>query len=83
MPRPVVPMADLPLAASRRRSSSMCQGMMTWARSLIFRRSRMLSPLASSPAISSRRRPGWMTTPLPMRPSVPGRTRPVGTSESL
>ena len=42
-----------------------------------------IDPLAVRVSISLSRAGGWITTPLPMTQSIPGRRIPVGTSESL
>ena len=56
---------------------------MTWARSLMWSRSPTSTPWAARVSISLSRAGGWITTPLPIDASIPGRRIPVGTSESL
>ena len=56
---------------------------MTWARSLMNSRPSARTPCAVSVSTSLISAGGWITTPLPITQSIPGRSRPVGTRESL
>ena len=84
MPRPVVPIAPLPEARSRITSSSWCSGRIK----VTFSAMRKLSgetatPCPRSRSISSSSAFGSSTTPLPMTDSLPCRTTPEGSSDSL
>src|SRR5579885_1896790 len=84
MPRPVVPIASLPRACSRSRSSAPCSGRIRAA----FSASRRLSGVTVMPSlprasISASSAQGSTTTPLPMIESLPGRTTPEGRRLSL
>src|SRR5579884_1570347 len=84
MPRLVVPMRVAAPSASRSASSSRCSGRISVAFSAIRSLSGVtLIPCLSSCAISSSSARGSTTTPLPMIESLPSRTTPDGSSESL
>ena len=84
MPRPVVPMRALPLAASRAWSSSGCKGRIRQAFSAMQKVSGVTStPIGRIASISSSRAQGSTTTPLPIIDSLPGRTTPEGSRLSL
>ena len=84
MPRPVVPIFAAPAASSRMRSRSWCSGRISGAFSAIIR---FFGPIATpcpfSFSISASSAQGSSTTPLPMTLSLPGRTIPDGSSDSL
>ncbi len=84
MPRLVVPIRPSPAELSRSESSSRWSGKMSVAFSAMRRLSReMPTPSFSILAISSAKAQGSITTPLPMTESLPLRTTPEGSSESL
>ena len=80
----VVPMASPPeTLAFIVRSSAMCQGKITWARSLIIRFLPTATPRPTSRSISSRMLGGLSTTPPVTTHCTPGVRMPLGMSESL
>src|SRR6185312_9857407 len=78
MPRPVVPIALLPAAASRALSTAMWYGMISGVAGLILTRERTSTPFASSSATSLISASGESTTPLPIRHSASSRRMPEG-----
>ena len=83
MPRIVVPMASPLVDSFSRRSSSKCQGKITWARVLTIRFLATSTPRLTRLSISCSRLAGLMTTPAAMTHCTSGRKMPLGTSESL
>ena len=84
MPRPVVPILAAPAASSRMRSRSWWSGRISGAFSAIIRFAGLIAtPWAASLSISASSAQGSTTTPLPMTLSLPGRTMPEGSSDSL
>ncbi len=84
MPRIVVPMfSPLEQLLSRIASSAMCQGKITWARSLSIRLSPTLMPRATSPSISCKMLAGLSTTPPVTTHCTRGLRMPLGMSDSL
>ncbi len=84
MPRPVVPSRVPEFDVSRKRSSSRWTGRISAAFSATTRVSGVTAtPLARICSISSISAQGSTTTPLPMTDSLPGRTTPEGSSDSL
>jgi hypothetical protein len=84
MPRLVVPIFSAEFEVSRKWSSSRCSGRIRVALSAMRRFSGLIAtPCVRSRAISSTRCQGSTTTPLPITESLPGRTMPEGSSESL
>src|SRR5882724_4385021 len=84
MPRPVVPIRPAPRASSRSRSSWPCSGRISGAFSATIRLSgEMATPWPRTVSISRNSAQGSTTTPLPMMPSLPGRTTPEGSRLSL
>ena len=79
MPRPVVPMAAVPRAASRARSSAAWYGRMSGHASLTRTRSAAGTPHSASMRISSTRAVGDSTTPCPIRHCTPSCITPEGT----
>ena len=77
MPRPVVPILELPRKRSVTLSSVRLYGVMTWAEPLTTSRD-VSTPRASSPSISSKSTPRSITTPLPMTGVQPGVRMPDG-----
>src|SRR5690606_14260309 len=78
MPRPVVPMANGPLARSRALSSATCDERISGHAGETRSRSATGTPRATSPAISFASASSDTTTPLPMRLSTPSRRIPDG-----
>src|SRR4051812_9831388 len=84
MPRLVVPIRWVLFADSRASSSSRCKGRISAAFSATSRLSGdTLTPSARTRSTSSANAHGSTTTPLPMTASLPGRTTPEGSSDSL
>ena len=84
MPRPVVPIFAAPAASSRMRSRSWCSGRIKGVFSAIIRfAGEIATPCAASLPISAISAHGSSTTPLPITLSLPGRTIPDGSSDSL
>jgi hypothetical protein len=84
MPRPVVPIFATVVCASRPRSSSPWIGRIRLAFSASIRFSGVIStPCPRSFSISATRCQGSTTTPLPITDSLPPRTIPEGSSDSL
>src|SRR5579871_5780728 len=84
MPRRVVPIRSAALADSRMASSSRCSGRISVAFSAMRRFSGVtLTFWVFRCLISSSKACGSSTTPLPITDSLPGRTTPEGSSESL
>ena len=86
MPRRVVPIFTVPGAAasSRSPSSSRWNGRMSVALSAICKVSGVTAtPCPAIFSTSARKAQGSSTTPLPSTESLPGRTEPDGSSDSL
>ena len=84
MPRLVVPILTPAFELSRCASSSWCSGRINATFSATRRLSgEIATPCPFSRPISSSSALGSSTTPLPMTDSLPGRTTPDGSSDSL
>ena len=76
-------MRRFPGDASDERSSIGWYGNTTWARLLIRRFDSTSTPSERSVSISLSSASGFITTPFPTTPVLPGRRMPLGISESL